>query len=46
MSIGFLRFRVRLFEATYGSNGRVLWQVDQGFDERIGAACQIVRGTL
>ncbi|KAF8435903.1 hypothetical protein BGX38DRAFT_105734 [Terfezia claveryi] len=43
VSIEYLRFKVRLFEATYGSNGRVLWQVDQGFDERIGAACQIVR---
>lgn len=41
-----LRFRVRLFEAIYGSNGRVLWQVDQGYDERFDAACQIVKGTL
>ncbi|KAF8421382.1 hypothetical protein EV426DRAFT_718708 [Tirmania nivea] len=43
VSIERLKFRVRLFQAMYGSNGRVLWQVDQGYNESIGAACQIVR---
>ena len=39
-----LHFKVRLFQASYESNGRILWQVDQGYDE--GAHKQIVRGTL
>ncbi|KAF8461600.1 hypothetical protein BDZ91DRAFT_736591 [Kalaharituber pfeilii] len=43
VSIDYLKFKVRLFEAKYGSNGRILWQVDRAFDERINAECQIVK---
>lgn len=39
-----LKFRVQMFQAKYGSNGRILWQVDQGYDE--GVHKQIVRGEL
>ncbi|KAF8460084.1 hypothetical protein BDZ91DRAFT_740262 [Kalaharituber pfeilii] len=38
-----LDFRVRLFTARYQRNGRILWQVDRGYDERINADCQIVK---
>lgn len=38
------RFQVRVFQALYGKNGRILWQVDVGFDEKHGKNCQIVRG--
>lgn len=38
------RFKVRVFQAWYGKNGRILWQVDVGFDENYGRNCQIVRG--
>lgn len=38
------RFRVRVFQAWYGKNGRILWQVDVGFDEKHRSNCQIVRG--
>jgi hypothetical protein len=37
-------FRVRLFQALYGGNGRILWQVDVGYDEKCGSDSQIVRG--
>ena len=43
-SVGPLVFKVRIFQAKYASNGRILWQVDRGYDERINAECQIVRG--
>lgn len=33
-----------LYEAVYGSNGRVLWQVDVEFDEGSGAEKQLVKG--
>ncbi|KAF8464839.1 hypothetical protein BDZ91DRAFT_728927 [Kalaharituber pfeilii] len=35
--------RVPLFTASYCRNGRILWQVDQAYDERIDADSQIVK---
>ncbi|KAI5844072.1 hypothetical protein DFP73DRAFT_76530 [Morchella snyderi] len=37
------RFRVHVYQAFYGGNGRILWQVDVGFDEKHNADSQIVR---
>lgn len=37
-------FRVPVYKAFYGGNGRILWQVDVGFDEKCNADSQIVRG--
>ncbi|KAF8462269.1 hypothetical protein BDZ91DRAFT_356815 [Kalaharituber pfeilii] len=34
--------RVPLWRAEYASNGRILWQVNVGFDEDVGASCQII----
>lgn len=39
-----INFKVRIFEAIYGTNGRILWQVDEGFDQ--GMNMQIVRSKL
>ncbi|KAF8463424.1 hypothetical protein BDZ91DRAFT_305427 [Kalaharituber pfeilii] len=38
-----LKFKVRLFFASYGSNGRILWQVDSAYNPRYHAQSQVVR---
>lgn len=44
VSLEHMNFKVRLFQASYASNGRILWQVDVGYDEGVNMASQIVRG--
>ncbi|KAF8460716.1 hypothetical protein BDZ91DRAFT_738462 [Kalaharituber pfeilii] len=34
--------RVPLWRAAYGSNGRILWQINVGFDEDYNTDCQII----
>ncbi|KAF8459286.1 P-loop containing nucleoside triphosphate hydrolase protein [Kalaharituber pfeilii] len=34
--------RVPLWRASYGSNGRILWQINVAFDEDYGTDCQII----
>ncbi|KAF8460724.1 hypothetical protein BDZ91DRAFT_851386 [Kalaharituber pfeilii] len=34
--------RVPLWRAAYGSNGRILWQVNVGFDEDYDTDCQVI----
>ena len=36
--------RIPLWRAVYGSNGRILWQVNVAFDEDKGKASQIITG--
>ena len=36
--------RVPLWRATYGSNGRILWQVNVAYDEEIAAESQMITG--
>ena len=38
------RMRVPLWRATYGSNGRILWQVNVAYDEEIAADSQMITG--
>lgn len=35
---------VPLWRATYGSNGRILWQINVGYDEEYEAESQIITG--
>lgn len=44
VSLDHIDLKVRLFEAEYAADGRILWQVDVGYDESLSSASQIVRG--